>query len=161
MDPSDRDVYISAVRTASVTLELKAADKRGVLEELVGMLAAGGQIGDAPAVLDAVLERESRLSTGLQSGVAMPHGRSLAVDSLAVAIGLKHGGIDFEALDGEPSQIFVLMVSSVLDADPHRIFLGELSKRLNSEAGRRRVLAAESAAELIACLTDGNGKGGV
>ena len=68
--------------TDTVWVDLKADTKQGIIEEMVDRLAAAGKIKDRDAVLQAVLEREAKMSTGMQNGVAIPHGRSDSVKSL-------------------------------------------------------------------------------
>jgi len=136
-------------------LELQSDTKRGIIEEMVDLLVAGGKVDKRKraAVLEAVLAREEKISTGLQAGVAVPHGKTDAIGGLVAAMALKKQGVDFEALDGEPSRIFVMTVSSPLRAGPHMEYLAEISRLLNSAAVRERVLAAESADELVEILT--------
>jgi mannitol/fructose-specific phosphotransferase system IIA component (Ntr-type) len=100
-----------------------------------------------------VLAREDTGSTGMQDGVALPHGKTWAVDQIVSAIGLKPGGVDFDSLDGVPSTIFVLVLSPMDVTGPHIRFLATISQTLNEE-GRKALLACRTAAEMYACLAD-------
>ncbi len=128
--------------------ELSATDKAGAIDELLELLDGQGLLRDRAAARRAVLEREESLSTGLQFGVAIPHGRSDAVDTLVCAIGRNRKGIDFDALDDEPSHIFVLTLSPATKPAPHLQFMSAVSQTLNEE-GRRRVREARNAREIF------------
>ncbi|MBP5786749.1 MAG: PTS sugar transporter subunit IIA, partial [Kiritimatiellae bacterium] len=95
------------------------------------------------------LERERRMSTGMQNGIAIPHGKTDAVDCLIAAMGVKREGVDFGALDGEPSTIFVMTVSPDSRTGPHIQFLAEISRPLNDPAVREKILAATTPDEIL------------
>ncbi len=104
------------------------------------------------AVLQALREREAKMSTGMQFGVAIPHAKTDCVEGLVTAVALSPDGVDFEALDGQPSHIFVATLSSPQDAGTHIRFLAEISRHLASRAVRERLLQARSAEEIVAAL---------
>ena len=95
----------------SVIVDLKGETKEEIIEELVDALEVGEVITNRDKVLQAVLEREKIMSTGIGDGIAIPHGKSDAVARLAAALGTQKRGVDFEALDGEPAYVFFLLVS--------------------------------------------------
>ena len=126
----------------TISLDLKGTTKDEILAEMVDLLAASGHIRDKEAVLKAVAERERRMSTGMQNGIAIPHGKTDAVDCLIAALGIKRDGIDFGALDGQPSTIFVMTVSPDSRTGPHIQFLAEISRPLNDASVRAKILTA-------------------
>lgn len=126
----------------TISLNLKGTTKDEILAEMVDLLAASGHIRDKEAVLKAVAERERRMSTGMQNGIAIPHGKTDAVDCLIAALGIKHDGVDFGALDGQPSTIFVMTVSPDSRTGPHIQFLAEISRPLNDASIRSKILTA-------------------
>ena len=136
----------------TISLDLKGATKEEILAEMVDLLAASGHIRDRAAVLQAVNEREKRMSTGMQNGIAIPHGKTDSVDCLVAALGIKRGGVDFGALDGQPSNIFVMTVSPDSRTGPHIQFLAEISRPLNDAAVRARLLAATTREEVLHLL---------
>lgn len=136
----------------TVVLELQATTKEAVIEELIGTLVAAGQITDAPAALRVVMERERKMSTGLQSGVAIPHGKCETVDNLVAAIGLKKNGVPFDSLDGLPASIIVLTLSPLSRPGQHIQFLAEIGKSLGEASVREKVLAAANAESVIAAI---------
>lgn len=146
--------FSETLRNGAFCLDLKADSKAAIIVELVDALVATGRIEDRDAVLNAVMEREAKMSTGMQFGVAVPHGKTDTVDDMITAFGLKRDGVDFDALDGKLSTIFVMTVSPVTRSGPHVRYLAEISKFLNSAEMRERLLAAGSIEEILTVLSD-------
>lgn len=136
----------------TISLDLKGNNKEEILAEMVELLAASGHIRDKEAVLKAVTDREKRMSTGMQNGIAIPHGKTDSVDCLVAALGIKREGIDFGALDGQPSTIFVMTVSPDSRTGPHIQFLAEVSRPLNDASIRAKILSAASREEVLRLL---------
>lgn len=137
----------------SILPNVEAGTKEAVIQELVDFLAKTNQISDRDTALQAVLDRESKMSTGMQNGIAIPHGKTDAVDQLYVAIGIKREGIDFDAMDGQPCSIFILTLSPERRAGPHIQFLAEISKVLGKEDLRTKLVDAKSSDEILNLLT--------
>jgi fructose-specific phosphotransferase system IIA component len=137
----------------SILPVLKAETKEDVIEELVDFLVQSGKVSDRAAALQAVLNREAKMSTGMQNGIAIPHGKTDAVDQLLIAIAIKHDGVDFDAMDGQPCSIFIMTLSPEHRAGPHIQFLAEISKLLGREELRNKLVAAGSADEILNLLT--------
>jgi len=135
-----------------VALQLAGTSKDAIIEELVDVLAAAGRIKDRKAALKAVLERERKMSTGLQNGIAIPHGKTDTVESLVAAIGLKKEGIPFDSLDGQPCQIFLITLSPASRTGPHIQFLADISRTLHDAAVRQQVLNATTEDEVVEIL---------
>ena len=131
---------------ASTTLLLDAA-RAG------DRLIAVGKIDDRDAVLEAVLEREAKMSTGMQNGVAIPHGKTDAVKSLVAAIGLSKAGVDFDSMDGEVCTIFVMTLSPLKRRGPHMQFLAEVSRLIGQPAERERLLACQTHNDIYELFT--------
>ncbi|MDA3949321.1 MAG: cation:proton antiporter, partial [Spirochaeta sp.] len=136
----------------SIHLAMRATDKTAVIRELVASLVHAGKIADPEPVLDAVFERERSMSTGMQHGVAIPHGRSDAVTSLSVAVGIVPQGVEFESLDGEATTIIFLVVSPKENPGPHLQVLAGIAGIVNSEEARTALMTIPSRADLLAYL---------
>jgi fructose-specific phosphotransferase system IIA component len=139
--------------TDSIILDLQGDSKEAIIAEMIDFLVARGRIKDRDAALKAVLEREHKMSTGMQHGIAIPHGKTDTVDRLVTALALKKSGVDFGAMDGQPSRIFVMTVSPVSRTGPHIQFLSEISQVLNEPDKREAVLKAQSTTEIVDVLT--------
>lgn len=137
-----------------IRIPLGGASKDDLLRELVDVLHATGEVGDAAEVLRAVREREAVLSTGIGNGVAIPHGKSTQVASLAMAAGVTAEPVDFEALDGRPVSLFFLLVGPESAAGDHVKALSRISRLVRSDTFRRRLSEAGSPAEFHAILAE-------
>jgi fructose PTS system EIIBC or EIIC component len=137
-----------------IRIPLRANTKDELLEELVNVCADCNDIEDRADVLRAVRERESVLSTGIGHGVAIPHGKSSAVDELRMAAGRSAAPLDFDALDGEPVQLFFLLVGPESAAGPHIKALSRISRLVRRDEVRERLLAAQSAEEFLQALQE-------
>ena len=143
--------------TDCLRLNLPAASKRAAIAEMLDILIAAGKVrpADRAAVLEALLKREQKMSTGMQNGVAIPHAKCPQVDGLRAAVALKQEGLDFESLDGQPSRIFVMTVSPLKGSGPHIQFLAEISRIISEPGMRDRLLSAGSVSEVYTLLTQG------
>lgn len=138
----------------SVIVGLKGQTKREVLEELVDILEVGDKITDRQKVLEAVLQREEIMSTGIGHGIAIPHGKSEYVTELGGVLGIKQEGVDFDALDGKPTYIFFLLVSPMDVSGPHIKALARISRLLKGEDFRQRLIHASDKEDAIAIIVE-------
>lgn len=124
-----------------VVVPLAARDKRGVLAELTRVLVTrtGGAYDE---VLGAVQERESALSTGIGDGVAIPHARSVTVPAFGIVAGVSPTPIPFDAIDGQPVQLFFLIVGPA--AGPHVKALSRIARLVRHADVRRQLIRADS-----------------
>ena len=139
--------------TDVVWVDLKADTKQGIIEEMIDRLLAAGKIKDREAVLQAVVEREEKMSTGMQNGVAIPHGKTDAVSSLVAAVGLNKAGVNFDSMDGEFCTIFIMTLSPIKRRGPHMQFLAEVSRLIGHPAEREKLLACETSTDIYELLT--------
>ena len=96
-------------------------------------------------MLDSVLERESTRTTGIGYGLAIPHGKSLGVDHLTMAIGRSAQPIDFQAIDGKPVSIIWLLVSPPDKTGQHITTLAKISKLMMGDQFRAQLNQAADA----------------
>ena len=138
----------------SLIVGLQGQNKREILEELVDTLEVGDKITDRDKVLEAVLQREEIMSTGIGHGIAIPHGKSEYVTELGGVLGLKREGVDFDALDGQPTYIFFLLVSPMDVSGPHIKALARISRLLKGEDFRQRLIHAADKETAIQILEE-------
>ena len=136
----------------STIVDLKGESKEDIITELVNSLAVGDAITDRDQVLQAVLDREKIMSTGIGDGIAIPHGKSAAVTELVAAMGTQRRGVDFDALDGEPAFVFFLLVSPANVSGPHIKALARISRLLKNDEFKKKLIEADSAEEIIATI---------
>jgi fructose-specific phosphotransferase system IIA component len=127
---------------------LKSKNKESAIEELVNILAISGQVKDASAALEAVLEREQTRSTGIGSGIAIPHGKCTAVKELVMAIGIAAEPIDFVSIDNKPVTIVVMLISPPDKTGPHIQALARISRLLLDEQFKAKLEKASSPEEV-------------
>lgn len=139
--------------------DIKAKDKAGVLSCLADAAAAAGLFppDKRDIVLNALVQREKTMSTGMQYGVAIPHARTEVVGSLATIVAVSREGIPFDALDGEPCSIFIATLSPPADTNSHIRFLAAMTRELSSRRVREKVLSAMTKDDLVAAFARAEG----
>ena len=137
-----------------VRVPLTSTTKFDVLKELVDVLSQAGKLSEPEKVIDALQKRESLGSTGLENGIAVPHCKTDAVDTLTIAIGIAPQGLDFEALDGNPSTLFFCMLAPPDQSGPHIEALSEIARLTQSQAFCRTLIASRTPEEVIELFRD-------
>ena len=137
-----------------VKVPLEGKDKESVITELVDVLDAAGVLADRQQVLQAVLLREQMRSTGIGSGIAIPHGKCDAVSELVMAIGISPDGIDFQSVDDKPVKIVILLVSPSDQTGPHIQALARISRLMLDEQFRQQLEQADSPQQVYELLSD-------
>ena len=135
-----------------ITDDLEGETKEEIIDSLIALLTNAGKIKDPAKVRACILDREGKMTTGMEAGIAIPHGKTDAVDELVGCVGIKKGGVDFKALDGKPSNIFIMTVSPLHKTGPHVQFLAEISRILREESQRTRLLDAGSKEEIYSII---------
>ncbi|MGD9006870.1 MAG: PTS sugar transporter subunit IIA [Desulfobacteraceae bacterium] len=144
---------LDVLNNETINVDLKATDKKGILDELVGPIArfAGASHDDLVKVL---LERERLGSTGIGGGIGIPHGKYRDLDSLVLGFGLSRKGVNFESLDGRPTYIFFLLMTPENSAGIHLKLLAQISKLLRDDDVKARLMQAETAEDVLAVIAE-------
>lgn len=138
-----------------VLLDLTAADPRGAVEEMAGMLERDGRVTDRRAYVEAVMAREEETGgTGMESGIAIPHAKSPAVTRPAIAFARSTRGLDFGAEDGTPADLVFLIAAPEGADELHVKMLSRLARRLIHEDFRTRLRQAGSPEEVVAVIRE-------
>ena len=135
-----------------ISTHLKGKNKPAIITELVDMAYSGGHIENRDRVLDEVFERENSMSTGFENGVAIPHAKCDAADSITLVIGLKKQGVDFDSLDKKPTTLFFLIISPKSQVGPHIQLMAEIGRKMNNPTLRDHLLNASNPDEVIAVM---------
>jgi PTS system nitrogen regulatory IIA component len=128
-----------------VTTRLTAENKDDALRSLAELFAADDPSLSADAVHEVLRERERLASTGVGSGVAIPHGRIASIDQLRAAVAISPAGIPFDAIDGAPVRIVVGVLAPQHHTGDHLRVLARVSRLLRSEKVRESLLEAPDA----------------
>jgi PTS system nitrogen regulatory IIA component len=135
-----------------IRMSLKSRTKPEIIHELVGILDAAKLLKDRADAESVVLAREAMMSTGMENGVAIPHGKTDTVDGLLVAMALCPEGVDFDCLDRKPAQILIITLSPASRTGPHIRFMAEISRILRNADLREQVLKAMTPEEVVDIL---------
>ena len=142
------------VVTDAIVPELKAKTRDEAISELVEALATAGAVAkkNVPAIIKAVLNRESQATTGIGKGVALPHAKLKSIKKPVGTIGRASQGLDFSALDSKPVYSVILLLSGPDSPDEHLQAMETIFKHVQRDMFRkflRQSQTAEAIAELI------------
>jgi PTS system nitrogen regulatory IIA component len=137
----------------AILADLKARDKKSILEELVEPIARLKEANADELVL-VLLERERLGSTGIGAGIGIPHGKLKNLDDLVLGFGLSRKGVDFESMDNRPTHIFFLLMTPENSTGLHLKVLARISKLLKNETFRERLLGATTSEEIYGIIKD-------
>ena len=147
------NVELSTILTPDLILyPVKAATKEEAISQLVDVLVKNGKLTEAEEAKSAVYKREELMTTGVGKGVALPHGKYANIDEVLVSFGISKEGIDFDAIDGLPVNIFVLLLTPEQYPSKHLKLLSKFSRMLNIAGCRAELLAADSAEKIAEIL---------
>ncbi|CAN2041760.1 PTS sugar transporter subunit IIA [Candidatus Magnetomoraceae bacterium gMMP-15] len=138
---------LNVLQKETIISELKAKDKKGVLEEMANPVASIANVKQEDLV-NVLIERESLGSTGIGDGIGIPHGKLKNLDNLALGFGLSRQGIDFESMDGRPTHIFFLLVTPEKSTGVHLKLLARISRILKNDVFKEKLLKAASVGEI-------------
>jgi PTS system nitrogen regulatory IIA component len=137
----------------AILADLKAQDKKGILEELVEPISRLKEV-NREELVRVLMERERLGSTGIGSGIGIPHGKLKDLDGLALGFGLSRKGVDFESMDNRPTHIFFLLVTSENSTGLHLKLLARISKILKHDPFRERLLKAADSEVFYAIINE-------
>lgn len=135
--------------------ELKSRDKEGALKEMVDALVKAQRITEGDILLQMLRQREHLGSTGIGRGVAVPHGRTLAITRLAVVFARSAEGIEFDSMDGKPVHLIFLTVAPPQErSNLYLPVLGKIVEMVKSAKNRRRLQGAKDFDEIAEVLEE-------
>ena len=138
------------LQSNAMILSLSATDKAGAISEMVQKLVDTGYVTDFEQFKAGILAREALTSTGLGEGIAMPHSKNTAVKEAVVLFAKKEGGLDYESLDGQPTDLFFMIDAPEGANDTHLAALAELSKYLMKDGFADALRTKTTAADVLA-----------
>ena len=134
------------IEGALIVRELTAEAREAALAALLEQAAAAGTLTrrDLAPLRKALLEREKKGSTGIGSGVAVPHVKSKQVKRLSLVLACSQAGIEFHAIDGRPVHVIFLILAPEQEPEAHLLALRWISKLARNADFRRFVLQAQT-----------------
>ncbi|OLQ94562.1 PTS fructose transporter subunit IIC [Vibrio ponticus] len=141
------------LNTQLIKLDLTATDKESVFNELAQVLVDAGKVSDHQQFVKDVWAREETGNTGFEDGIALPHAKSAAVLSPAIAVGISKHGIEYGAEDGQPSNLFFMIASPKQASNFHVEVLAKLSSKIVEPTFLENLRNAQTNEEALALLT--------
>lgn len=133
--------------------DLKSQTKKGILEELVVPLARStGR--DQKDLVRVLMDRERLGSTGIGGGIGIPHGKIKDLESLVLGFGLSRKGVDFEAIDGQPTHIFFILITPENSTGLHLKLLARISRILKNDHFKEKLQNAKSQDEILSIIKE-------
>jgi mannitol/fructose-specific phosphotransferase system IIA component (Ntr-type) len=149
-------VAVDAIRS-----NVDADTKEGVIREMADALVEAGSIapGDLESIVKAIMKREDLGSTGIGRGVAVPHTKHPSVSRLVGTVAVSRAGVEFDSLDGEPVQLFFLLVSPPDRPGDHLRALENISRQLRDDSFCKLLKAAKGPMDIQHLLEEADSHG--
>lgn len=132
-----------------IVFDLKAESKGDVIKELVELVSASHMVNNKDSLLADIKQRENLVTTGVGYGVAFPHAKTKSVKGIVIGFGRSEQGIDFDAMDHQPVNLFFLIAAPEDAIGAHLNVMARLSYLMKSEENRAKLLAASSPGEVL------------
>lgn len=142
----------------AVILDLASTTKADVLAELAGALAKAEPSVDAEQLLGVLTEREGLQSTGIGEGVAIPHGKMAGLGRLMASFARSRAGVDFESIDGLPTQLFFLLVVPEHSGGQHLKALARISRFFRDPSFRQKLADADQIEQIFRAIEEEDAK---
>ena len=133
-----------------IRTNLPGSKKADIINAMVDLVGTSKKIIDKERVRQAIFEREKIMSTGVGNGFAIPHGKTDAVSDIAAAFAVTERPIDYQALDDQPVRLVFLLIGKDSLVGPHIKLLSRISRLMNKEEFRKKLLVCTSAQEVLA-----------
>jgi fructose-specific phosphotransferase system IIA component len=135
-----------------VVTGLEGGTKNEIIDRMIDLVATSPKVVDKARVREAIFEREKIMSTGVGNGFAIPHGKTDAVSDIVAAFAVTSKPIDYDSLDEKPVRLVFLLVGKDNLVGPHIKLLSRISRLMNREEFRRRLLDLGSPKEILECF---------
>jgi mannitol/fructose-specific phosphotransferase system IIA component (Ntr-type) len=135
-------------------MRVRAQGKAQAIEEMVDLLIESGEIPlvQRAHILEVIAEREQSVSTGMEFGLALPHGATDRVDGIIGALGLAPHGIDFQCRDGQPANIIILLVIPRKSFQEHLHTISSIAKLMRHKALRDGIIGAADVPAMLKAI---------
>lgn len=140
------------LQSSFIDLNFEVEDKTSAIDKLSEMLCGTGKIACQDNFRNAVLEREKLGSTGIGSGIAIPHARTNSVNEVSIAFARSKKGIDFNSIDGDPVNLFFVLAAPVESGSAYLRLLARISRLLRYQDLIEDLKKAKSKEEVIALI---------
>ncbi|MDP6978175.1 MAG: PTS sugar transporter subunit IIA [Myxococcota bacterium] len=142
----------------AVILDLVATEKSAILQEMSSSLAAAEPSVPADRLLEVLTEREGLQSTGIGEGVAIPHGKMAGLDRLMASFARSPAGVDFDSIDGQPTQLYFLLVVPEQSGGQHLKALARISRFFRDSSFRDKLMDATTRDDIFRAIEEEDAK---
>jgi mannitol/fructose-specific phosphotransferase system IIA component (Ntr-type) len=142
----------SILDSKSIQLNLEIDDKFVLIDNLVDLASNSGKVIDIGKAKFDVKEREDVMSTGVGKGIAIPHAKTESISSTVAAMITLKDGVDYKSLDKKNVNLAFLLLSEPVNIGNHLRLLSQISKLLNNESLRDRILDCQNENEVLEIL---------
>lgn len=132
-----------------VVIGLEGESKEDIINSMIDVVSVSPKVLDKEKVREAILEREKIMSTGVGNGFAIPHGKTDAVSDIVASFAVTANPIDYHSLDEKPVRLVFLLVGKDSMVGPHIKLLSRISRLMNKEEFRKRLLEMRSSKEVL------------
>lgn len=146
-------ILTQILQPTCIKAPLDGKDKDSVITELVDLLAGNNLLVDRDVVLEAVFAREQTRSTGIGSGIAIPHGKCDGVVELVMAVGIAAEPFNFDSIDQKPVSIVILLASPADRTGPHIQALARISRLMLDDEFKTKLENAASPEEVYQLIS--------
>lgn len=154
--PATRFLEIHDLLTPdTVRVDLPGSTKEEVLGNLIELLDGHPAVRDLDAVREAILDRERMMSTGVGKGLALPHAKTSSVQESVAAFGVTREPIDFGSIDNTPVHLIFMLVGTEAAKSEHIKILSRVSRLMNRDRFRERLLDVRTPEDVMAIFEDG------
>jgi len=137
-----------------IEVNLDVKDKEDSLKKIIALASKSKKILDQNKVSETIMEREKLVSTGVGKGFAIPHGKTDAISDIVAAFVITKDPIDFDSIDGEPVRFIFLLVGKETLLNTHIKLLSRISRLMNKDEFRTKLLEAKSKEEVLKIFKD-------
>jgi fructose-specific phosphotransferase system IIA component len=139
---------------SGITMNLTGADKSEIIRNLVGLLTKTTRISDSEAIIEMLEEREKLKTTGIGSGIAIPHCKSSEVEKVEIVVGISKEGIDFQSLDNKSTHFFFLLVAPEKGGSEHLKASAKIVRLFREDAIREKLLSVDTPKEVLHFISE-------
>ena len=132
-----------------VVMGLEGSSKEEIIDAMIDLVSTSAKVIDKERVRQAIFEIEKIMSTGVGNGFAIPHGKTDAVSDIVAAFAVTQKPIDYQSLDEKPVRLVFLLVGKDSMVGPHIKLLSRISRLMNKEDFRKRLLELKTSREII------------
>ncbi|GMO41791.1 MAG: hypothetical protein Ta2B_21850 [Termitinemataceae bacterium] len=135
-----------------IKIGLESTTKNELFEEMVDHFCRVTKLPVHGDVLDALKKRESQMSTGIQNGIAIPHGKTTAVDRVYGVLGVSSKGVSYDSLDGQAVHLILMILAPPVEAESHLLLLKRMALMLRNPDFYRDIIKSATPEEVFSTL---------